>query len=347
MKILMIGGTGTISSAITRQLAESGHDLWLLNRGIRKNEVPASVKQIIADIDDEAKVLASLPDEPFDAICEFIGFLPSQVERDIRLFRGRTRQYVYISSASAYNKPAANHVITEGTTLANPYWEYSRNKIVCEELLLREYRGNGFPVTIVRPSHTYCERGVPVSVHGLKGSWQVLKRMMEGKPVLVQGDGTSLWTLTWNEDFARGFIGLLGNPKAIGEVFQIMSDEQLTWNQVYGCVANALHTTANLYHVSSDFLAAVAPKEWDFTGNLLGDKSLTVIFDCTKLKRAVPGFCATTRFDEGVRRCVDYILSHPELQVEDLEFDTWCDQVIMAQEEAKARLVCNAVANKE
>ena len=218
MKILMIGGTGTISSAITRQLAESGHDLWLLNRGTRKNEVPASVKQIIADIDDEAKVLASLPDEPFDAICEFIGFLPSQVERDIRLFRGRTRQYVYISSASAYNKPAANHVITEGTTLANPYWEYSRNKIVCEELLLREYRGNGFPVTIVRPSHTYCERGVPVSVHGLKGSWQVLKRMMEGKPVLVQGDGTSLWTLTWNEDFARGFIGLLGNPKAIGEV---------------------------------------------------------------------------------------------------------------------------------
>ena len=185
MKILMIGGTGTISSAITRQLAESGHDLWLLNRGTRKNEVPASVKQIIADIDDEAKVLASLPDEPFDAICEFIGFLPSQVERDIRLFRGRTRQYVYISSASAYNKPAANHVITEGTTLANPYWEYSRNKIVCEELLLREYRGNGFPVTIVRPSHTYCERGVPVSVHGLKGSWQVLKRMMEGKPVLV------------------------------------------------------------------------------------------------------------------------------------------------------------------
>ena len=335
MKILMIGGTGTISSAITRQLAASGYELWLLNRGTRKDEVPVNVKQVIADIDDTVEVLRLLGDAQFDAVCEFIGFLPSQVERDIRLFRGRTRQYVYISSASAYNKPAASHVITEGTTLANPYWEYSRNKIACEELLMKEYRENGFPVTIVRPSHTYCERSVPVSVHGPKGSWQVLKRMMEGKPVIVNGDGSSLWTLTWNEDFAKGFIGLLGNPKAIGEAFQIMSDESLTWNQIYQCVANALGVTAKLYHVSSDFLAAVAPKAYDFTGNLLGDKSVTVVFDCAKLKRAVPGFRCVTRFDEGVRRCVDYILSHPELQVEDAEFDAWCDRVIEAQETAK------------
>ena len=188
MKILMIGGTGTISSAITRQLAESDNELWLLNRGTRKHEVPASVKQIIANIDDEAEVLRQIGDTQFDAVCEFIGFLPSQVERDIRLFKGRTRQYVYISSASAYNKPAASHIISEGTTLANPYWEYSRNKIACEELLMKAYREEGFPVTIIRPSHTYCERSVPVSVHGLKGSWQVLKRMMEGKPVLVHGD---------------------------------------------------------------------------------------------------------------------------------------------------------------
>ena len=335
MKILMIGGTGTISSAITRQLAESNNELWLLNRGSRKNEVPANVKQVIADIDDTDGVLRQIGDAQFDAVCEFIGFLPSQVERDIRLFKGRTRQYVYISSASAYNKPAANHVITEGTTLANPYWEYSRNKIACEELLMKEWRENGFPITIVRPSHTYCERAVPVSVHGLKGSWQVLKRMMEGKQVLVNGDGSSLWTLTWNEDFARGFIGLLGNPKAIGEAFQIMSDEQLSWDQIYQCVANALNVTPRLYHVASDFLAATSPKAWDFTGNLLGDKSLTVVFDCAKLKRAVPGFQATTRFDEGVRRCVDYILAHPELQEEDPEFDAWCDRVIAAQEAAK------------
>ena len=338
MKILMIGGTGTISSAITRQLAAGGHDLWLLNRGNRKNEVPESVKQVIVDVSDEAEVLRLLGNEQFDAVCEFIGFLPSQVERDIRLFSGRTRQYVYISSASAYNKPAASHVITEGTTLANPHWEYSRNKIACEELLMKEYREKGFPVTIVRPSHTYCERGVPVSVHGLKGSWQVLKRMMEGKPVIIQGDGSSLWTLTWNEDFARGFIGLLGNPKAIGEAFQIMSDEQLTWDQIYQCVGNALGVTPHIYHVASDFLVATSPKAWDFEGNLIGDKSVTVVFDCTKLKRAVPGFMATTRFDEGVRRCVAHILAHKELQTEDPEFDAWCDRIIEAQEAAKASL---------
>ena len=336
MKVLIIGGTGTISRAITRQLSESGHELWLLNRGTRKNEVPTNVKQITVDINDERTVLASLDGETFDVVCEFIGFIPAQVERDIRLFKGRTRQYVYISSASAYIKPAANHVITEGTTLANPHWQYSRNKIACEELLMKAYREEGFPITIVRPSHTYCERGVPVSVHGPKGSWPVLKRILDGKPVIVQGDGTSLWTLTWNEDFARGFIGLLGNPKAIGEAFQIMSDEQLTWNQIYECVGNALHMTPKLYHVASDFLAAVAPKEWDFEGNLLGDKSLTVQFDCTKLKRAVPGFCATTRFDEGVRRCVAYLLAHPELQIEEPDFDAWCDRVIDAQEAAKS-----------
>ena len=339
MKILLIGGTGTISSAVTRQLAAEGHDLWLLNRGNRKNEVPPNVKQVVVDIDQTDRVLQLLGDEQFDAVCEFIGFVPHQVERDIRLFRGRTRQYVYISSASAYNKPAASHVVTEGTSLANPHWEYSRNKIACEELLMSEYRNNGFPVTIVRPSHTYCERGVPTSIHGPKGSWPVLKRMLEGKPVVIQGDGSSLWTLTWNEDFARGFIGLLGNPKAIGEAFQIMSDEQLTWTQIYECVARALGVGLRPYYVASEFLAAVAPAEWDFEGNLLGDKSLTVCFDCTKLKRAVPGFQATTRFDEGVRRCVAHILAHPELQVEEPEFDQWCDRVIAAQEEAKGRVL--------
>ena len=335
MRLLLIGGTGTISSAITRQLAQSGHELWLLNRGSRKNEVPANVRQVISDINDEAEVLRQIGDTQFDAVCEFIGFVTSQVERDIRLFKGRTRQYVYISSASAYNKPARSPFITEGTALANPYWQYSRDKIACEDLLMKEYRENGFPVTIVRPSHTYCERGVPVSVHGPKGSWQVLKRMMEGKPVLVHGDGSSLWTLTWNEDFARGFIGLLGNPKAIGEAFQIMSDETLTWNQVYQCVANALGVEFKPYYVASDYLAAISPKEYDLTGNLLGDKAVTVVFDCTKLKRAVPGFCATTRFDEGVRRCVDYLLAHPELQVEDPEFDAWCDKVIATMEQTK------------
>ena len=339
MKILMIGGTGTISSAITRQLAESGHDLWLLNRGNRKDEVPAGVKQLIADVNDEAEVLRQIGSEFFDAVCEFIGFLPSQVERDLRLFAGRTRQYVYISSASAYHKPVASPVITEGTSLANPYWQYSRDKIACEELLMREYREKGFPVTIVRPSHTYCERAVPLSVHGLKGSWQVISRMLAGKPVIIHGDGSSLWTLTWNQDFARGFIGLLGNPKAIGEAFQIMSDESLTWNQVYQCVADALGVPLRACHVASEFLAAVAPREWDFTGNLLGDKAATVVFDCTKLKRAVPGFQCTTPFHQGVRRCIDHLTAHPELQMEDPEFDVWCDRVIEAQQKARGLLL--------
>ena len=340
MKILMIGGTGTISSAITRQLAAAGHDLWLLNRGTHKDEVPENVKQVIVDINDEQRVKELLGDNHFDAVCEFIGFVTSQVERDIRLFAGRTHQYVYISSASAYNKPARNHIITEGTTLANPHWQYSRDKIACEELLMKAYREDGFPVTIVRPSHTYCERGVPLSIHGPKGSWPVLKRMMEGKPVLIHGDGSSLWTLTWNEDFARGFIGLLGNPRAIGEAFQIMSDETLSWTQVYSCVAQALNVELHPYYVSSAFLAAVCPKEYNLEGNLLGDKALTVAFDCTKLKLAVPGFCATTRFDEGVRHCIAYLLAHPELQVEDPEFDAWCDRVIEVQEAAKQAMGC-------
>lgn len=338
MKILFIGGTGTISSAITQQLATTEHELWLLNRGNRKSEVPGNVKQIIADINDEEEVLRQLGDMRFDAVCDFIGFVPAQVERDFRLFAGRTRQYIYISSASAYNKPARSYVINEGTTLANPHWQYSRDKIACEELLLKHYREDGFPVTIIRPSHTYCERSVPTSVHGPKGSWQVLKRMMEGKQVIVHGDGSSLWTMTWNGDFAKGFIGLLGNPHAIGEVFQIMSDESLTWNQIYQTVADALGVEYKPYYVSSEFLAAVAPAEYDLEGNLTGDKAVTVVFDCSKLKRTVPGFQATTRFDEGARRCVNYILAHPELQEEDPAFDAWCDRVILALEEAKAKI---------
>ena len=335
MKILIIGGTGTISSAITRQLVAAEHDVWLLNRGSRNASLPEGVNVLVSDIHDEEKVQSLLGDTCFDAVCEFIGFVPGDIERDIRLFNGKTRQYVFISSASVYNKPARSYIITEGTTQANPFWQYARDKIACEELLMRAYREKGFPITIVRPSHTYSERGVPTSVRGTMGCWPVLKRMIEGKPVIIQGDGSSLWTMTWNEDFARGFIGLLGNPKAIGEVFQIMSDESLTWDQIYQTIAEALGVAFKPYHVSSDFIAAVSPEEWNLTGNLIGDKAVIVVFDCSKLKRAVPGFCATTRFAVGVRRSVDYLLAHPELQVEDPEYDDWCDRVIEAQEQAK------------
>lgn len=336
MKVLFIGGTGTISSAITRQLAEKPeYSLFLLNRGNRSDEVPANVTVIKADITDEEDVSRKLEGMEFDCVCDFIGFVPEQVERDFRLFRGRTRQYMYISSASAYDKPAKSHIITEGTALANPHWEYSRNKIACEDVLMRHYREDGFPVTIIRPSHTYCERSIPIAIHGRKGSWQVIKRMMEGKQVLVHGDGESLWTLTCNEDFARGFIGLIGNSHAIGEAFQIMSDETLTWNQIYQTVADALGVEFKPYYVSSSYLDTLAPEGYDLEGNLTGDKAVCVVFDCSKLKRAVPEFRTEIRFAQGCRAALKHILAHPELQEEDPEFDQWCDKVISTLEETR------------
>ncbi|MBO4754477.1 MAG: SDR family oxidoreductase [Bacteroidales bacterium] len=339
MKALFIGGTGTISSAITRLVAQTpGWELYLLNRGTHKNEVPQGVKTIIADINDEAAAETALAGMSFDVVCDFIGFLPSQVERDYRLFAGRTKQYMYISSASAYQKPLSSPYISEGTPLANPYWQYSRDKIACEELLMRHYREEGFPITIIRPSHTYCERGVPTAVHGNKGSWQVLKRMLEGKSVIIPGDGTTLWTVTHNSDFAKAFVGLMGNKHAIGETFQITGDENLTWNQIHEIIADILGVELKAYHVSSEFLAAVGP-QYDLYGGLLGDKACTVIFDNRKLKRAVPGFVATTRFDQGARMVIEHILNHPELQVEDPEFDAWCDRIIEAIEEAKRSLL--------
>lgn len=338
MKILFIGGTGTISSAITRQLAQKADtQLYLINRGTYSKEVPENVITITADINDEADVAKKLEGMTFDSVCDFIGFVPEQLERDYRLFKGKTKQFMYISSASAYAKPARSYIINEGTALVNPHWEYSRNKIACEELLMRHYREEGFPVTIIRPSHTYCERSVPVAVHGLKGSWQVLKRMMEGKQVIVHGDGESLWTLTNNEDFARGFIGLIGNPHAIGEAFQIMGDETLTWNQIYQTVADALGVEFKPYYVSSSYINAIAPEGYDMEGNLIGDKAVSVVFDCSKLKRAVPDFVTKVSFAEGCRRAVKHVLAHPELQVEDEQFDNWCDKVIEVMEEAKRK----------
>ena len=333
MKILLIGGTGTISSAITRQLAETNHEVYLLNRGNNNKHLPISIKQIVADINNEEEAKAALNGMAFDAVCDFIGFVPAQLERDYRLFAGKTKQFLFISSASAYHKPVRDYRITEATTLANPYWEYSRNKIACEEFLLKMYRENGFPVTIIRPSHTYCEKSVPLGVHGDKGSWQVLKRMLDGKPVIIHGDGTSLWTITWNEDFAKAFIGLLGNPHAIGEAFQITSDESVTWNQIHQCIADALGVEFKPYYVASDLLDALG--HYDFKGGLIGDKANSVVFDNAKVKNAVPGFVCTTRTEEGIRKTVEYMLSHPETQVEDPEFDAWCDKVIAKLEKLK------------
>ncbi|NQX67768.1 SDR family oxidoreductase [Paenibacillus alba] len=332
MRALFIGGTGTISSAITKQLLEQGCELYLLNRGTRNEALPVGAKILQADINDESKVASLIADLTFDVVADFIAFEPAQLERDYRLFKDKTKQFLFISSASAYQTPLSDYRITEGTPLSNPYWGYSRNKIACEEYLIKQYREHGFPITIVRPSHTYDERSIPLGVHGSKGSWQVAKRMLENKPVIIHGDGTSLWTMTHNSDFAKGFIGLMGNLHAIGESIHITSDETLTWNQIYEAIAAALGVKLQAVHVSSEFLDACSKE--DFRGGLLGDKANSVVFDNAKLKRLVPEFVATTRFDQGIKQTVANLLAHPELQKEDHEFDQWCDQVIQVLDAA-------------
>ena len=332
MKILLIGGTGIISTAISKLLIENGDELYLLNRGNRNDVIPKGAIPLIADINDEQKVSVLIKDLTFDAVADFIAFVPAHLERDYRLFKDKTKQFLFISSASAYQKPLSDYRVTEGTPLANPYWEYSRNKIACEEYLMRLYREEGFPITIVRPSHTYGENYVPLGVHGRKGSWQNVKRMLDGKPVIIHGDGTSLWTMTHNSDFAKGFAGLLGNIHAMGEALHITSDETLTWNKVYESIARALGIKLNAIHVSSEFLTACS--NYDFLGSLIGDKANSAVFDNTKLKRLVPDFVATKRFDTGIKETIDYVLSHKECQIIDEEFDLWCDKVVKVVGEA-------------
>lgn len=333
MRILFIGGTGIISTAISKKLLGEGHELYLLNRGSRQLFSGSKFHQLSADIHDIAKVRTLIGDLTFDAVADFIAFKPSALARDYELFAGRTKQFFFISSASAYQKPLSDYRITEGTPLANPYWEYSRNKIACEEYLVKQYRENNFPITIIRPSHTYDERSIPLGVHGSNGSWQAAKRILEGKRVIIHGDGTSLWTMTHTRDFARAFTGLIGNIHAIGEAVQITSDESLTWNQIYESIAAALGRELKAVHVSSEFLAACS--SYDFTGGLLGDKANTVVFDNRKLKRLVPGFQAEIRFDQGIQETVNHLLAHKELQIEDPEFDRWCDAVIEADAAAR------------
>lgn len=329
MKALFIGGTGTISTAITELAPLCGIELYLLNRGNNNSLVPAGVKVIEADINREEEVREKLKDHTFDVVAEFIAYDTDAIKRDIRLFSKKTKQYIFISSASAYQKPLSSPFITESTPLYNPYWEYSRNKIACEEYLMEEYRKNNFPITIVRPSHTYGNNSVPLAIHGRNGSYSVINRIKNGKKVIVHGDGNSLWTLTHNSDFAKAFVGLMGNIHAIGEAIHITSDESLSWNQIYEIIGAAVGVKPQVVHIPSDTLAKANE---GFIGSLLGDKAHTVIFDNTKVKRLVPGFHATVRFDQGVRTTLAYIEAHPELQKSDPEFDTWTDQMIAAYE---------------
>lgn len=336
MKALLIGGSGTISTAVTALAQERGWEITLLNRGSKP--VPHNMESIVADIHDEAAVAKAVEGKNYDVVAQFIAYGAGDVERDIRLFGGKTKQYIFISSASAYQKPMAGCPITESTPLANPYWEYSRKKIEAEEVLMAAYRTDGFPVTIVRPSHTYDGKKPPVAIHGDKGNWQILKRILEEKPVVIPGDGSSLWTLTHSTDFAKGYVGLMGNPHALGNAYHITSDESMTWNQIYETLAAALGKPLKALHVASDFLAEHG-REYDFAGQLLGDKACTVLFDNTKIKRAVPGFVCTVSMAEGLRSSVRYMMDHPECQTPDPRFDQWCDRIacaVKAADEAMA-----------
>jgi nucleoside-diphosphate-sugar epimerase len=305
MKVLFIGGTGNISVWVSKLAVEHGFELYLLNRGRRGVDIPGA-HTITADMARPDQVRAALGNRHFDAVVNWIAYTGPDVECDLGLFRGRCGQYIFISSASAYQKPLTHPVITESTPLANPYWQYSRNKIACEERLMRAYREEGFPATIVRPSHTYNTH-FPVAV-GYWASYLIPRRMLDGKPIVVHGDGTSLWTLTHSEDFAKGFVGLLGHPQAIGHAFHITSDFVLTWNQIYEQIGDALGVKPRLVHIPSDVIARVEPE----TGaGLLGDKMWCAVFDNSKIKRFVPGFVATIPFHEGIRRTIKWFEADP------------------------------------
>jgi nucleoside-diphosphate-sugar epimerase len=327
MKVLMIGGTGIISTATTQLLSEQGHDLTLINRGENLHLLPNSVKSMVVDIDNEQQVESLIQNEHFDAIVDWIVGTPEQAERDIRLFSGKTNQYVFISSASAYRHTGNGYMITEETPLGNDYWEYSRNKILCEQRFRKEYQENGFPVTIVRPSLTFGETVVPYVLASWQHPWSIIDRIKSGKRVIVPGDGTSLWTITFNTDFAAGIVGLLGNRKAIGEAFHITSDETLTWNEVVDQMAQVIGVKPNIVHISSDFIEKFMP---DQIGNLHGDKIYSTVFDNSKLKSFVPSFQAKSTFQRGFTKTYAYLLIHPELQTVDELFEEKIDRIIRA-----------------
>lgn len=335
MKVLFIGGTGNISGACSRQAVENGVELFHMNRGIVSADIPAEVKTITADIKDKKEVLVALGDLKFDVVVNFIAFTPDDIKQDIEVFSDRTKQYIFISSASVYQKVGGHPIITESTPLYNPYWDYSRDKIACEDLLNDEYRKNGFPITIVRPSLTY-DTVIPVAI----GSWTdytIIDRMKKGQEVIIHGDGTSLWTVTHSDDFARAFVGLLGHQQAIGHAFHITSDELLNWNQVYEAVAAAAGTELNAVHIASDFICNVGDTigwEW-MRGNLLGDKAVSTIFDNSKIKRYVPGFEAKITFKEGIKKTVQWFEADPSRMVIDEGNNSFIDTVLTAYKGGK------------
>ncbi len=326
MEVLFIGGTGIISSACAELAVEKGFQLYLLTRGKTKRPVPEKAHILRGDIRDRASAEAALGDRTFDVVVNWVAFTPEHIKRDLELFGGRTGQYIFISSASAYQTPPKKLPVTECTPLSNTSWKYSRNKIACERHLLQAYRKGHFPVTIVRPSHTYDCTLLP-----MHNKYTLLDRMRKGKKVIVHGDGTSLWVLTHHRDFAKGFVGLLGNTKAIGEAFHITSDELLSWNQIYEIVSHAAGAEARIVHIPSEFIASFAP---ELGASLLGDKSHSMIFDNSKIKRFVPNFAATIPFFTGAHEIISWYNADPARQVVDEKENQTIDKIIAMYESA-------------
>jgi nucleoside-diphosphate-sugar epimerase len=335
MRILFIGGTGIISTACTALAAARGLEVTLLSRGQHRAQLPAGVKTLIADVNDPA-LLQQMEHESFDAVVDWIAFTPADIERDLKLFRGRTRQFVFISSTSAYQKPQTHYLMTESTPLANPHWDYSRNKIACEERLMQAYREEGFPVTIVRPSLTYGDTQIPLVLNSWEKSYTAVDRMLRGLKMIVPGDGTSLWVVTHNSDFAKGLVGLLGHAQAIGQAFHITSDEVLTWDQLFRIVGAAIGVEPELVHIPSDFIIACVPEK---EGTLIGDKSVSVVFDNSKIKRFVPGYCATTTFAQGVRQSLAWFDADRSRKQIDHQVNATMDKLIAAYEKGMSEAV--------
>lgn len=326
MKILFIGGTGNISTEVSKLCVDNKIDLYLLNRGKRKVKIDG-VKEILCDISDLENSKNILANHNWDVVVNWIAFTPKDVENDLKLFAGKTKQYIFISSASAYQKPPNSPFITESTPLKNPFWQYSRDKITCEDLLMNEYRSNNFPITIVRPSLTF-DTVIPLPIGGWM-EYTVIDRIKKGQKIIVHGDGTSLWTIMHAKDFAKGFIGLLGHQQAIGESFHITSDEILTWNQIHEAVADAVGMKANIVHIPSDFIAKYDKEQ---VGGLLGDKAHSVIFDNTKIKKFVPGFTATIPFNKGIKETIKWFEEDPSRQIIKQETNDLIDNIISEYE---------------
>jgi nucleoside-diphosphate-sugar epimerase len=318
--ILFIGGSGVISSACVVRALEQGHEVTVLNRGVSDaRPLPEEVRALHADIRDAEAVDAALGDREFDSVCEFLAFTPEHVEADLQHFSGRTGQYVFISSASAYQTPPARVPVTESTPLRNPFWQYSRDKIACEDRLVRAWRDDDFPITIVRPSHTYDRTSLPTM-----GGWTDIARMRSGRPVVVHGDGTTQWTITHSTDFAVAFVGLLGRPEAVGDSFHITGDDAPTWNQIYSWLAAAAGVEPDLVHVASETIAAIRP---ELGPGLVGDKAHSMIFDNSKVKSLVPEFSTRVPFANGAEEIIEWYDAHPERQVVDEAVDAAFDRM--------------------